>query len=274
MLFMKSISLFIFLISLIINPAYNQILTLTNARSTSLANATAALNDDVWTALNNPAGIRGIQKHALGVSILRPFFLKGLNQATLAYVQPLPKIHSAALSLSTIHFGDYANNLIASTYAFTIYNKFHFATRLNLHQLSITNYLNTKTVFLDIGFQTPISEKLYFGAVVRNINQAHVINENNNVLPTTLSVGTTYRPSDKVLLTADIQKTSSFDASYRLGIEYLPIEYFKIRIGASNAPITFNVGIGYIYKKLSFDIATQHHELLGFSPIFSVGYGF
>ena len=54
------------------------------------------------------------------------------------------------------------------------------------------------------------------------------------------------------------------------GLEYNLISGLYLRGGISTAPFLSTFGLGYEIKKLSADVAFTHHEILGFTPHFSM----
>jgi hypothetical protein len=60
----------------------------------------------------------------------------------------------------------------------------------------------------------------------------------------------------------------------RLGSEYLLRENFFIRGGISTRPFQHSAGFGYKWNACQLDFALVHHEILGYTPIFSLTYNF
>ena len=65
-----------------------------------------------------------------------------------------------------------------------------------------------------------------------------------------------------------------YPVSVKAAIIYKPIESFILRGGVGTQPTTVAFGIGTIIKSLNINLASQYHQVLGFSPELSIHYCF
>jgi hypothetical protein len=121
---------------------------------------------------------------------------------------------------------------------------------------------------IDVGLAAPIISGLWIGAKATNINQPEYGSLNNEKLPRELSIGLSYKLSDRALFTTDIVKDVQFPISYRGGIEVSIIDNLVGRVGTTTEPLTFSGGFGYGMDFWAINIAVQRHEnrVLGYSP--------
>jgi hypothetical protein len=108
------------------------------------------------------------------------------------------------------------------------------------------------------------------GAYITNINQPEITETEK--IPTKLTAGLAFRPSEKIFIATEIEKDLEYDPTWRAGLEYLFHEKFCARTGYALNPNTAFFGIGFKAKKLNIDYALQHNTLLSLSHQASVAY--
>ena len=64
------------------------------------------------------------------------------------------------------------------------------------------------------------------------------------------------------------------NSKIKIGIEYKIIKQMQLRTGFYTNPNQNTFGIGYTLHDLQFDIAIKKHQILGYSPLFSVSSAF
>lgn len=246
----------------------------TGARRIGLGGAFTAVGGDFWGIFANPAGISGMQSMAAGVHIEQRYLLSGLNYGAIGFATPFKEKHYAGLDVSGFGFNKYRESRVGLTYATTIFERLSLGAKFNYSITSIENYGNAGSFFVDAGLIGKVSDELSIGFKVFNANQAAIHKETNERIPTILSFGAAYQPSDKVLVVADLEKHVNYPLSFRGGFEYAFVEKFRARVGVSTAPVSFNAGLGFNSDKIDIDFAMSWHEQLGFTPFLSLGYKF
>ncbi|MBA2408019.1 MAG: hypothetical protein H0V65_08530 [Chitinophagales bacterium] len=93
-------------------------------------------------------------------------------------------------------------------------------------------------------------------------------------IPTSISLGLSYIPSDKVLLAAETKKNIDDPTQVCLGVEYQIIDALHLRVGIETNPSVYSFGIGINIKQLKIDAGTSYHLVFGASPHLSVSYLF
>ena len=90
-------------------------------------------------------------------------------------------------------------------------------------------------------------------------------------LPTIFRLGLAYLPSERVMLTAEVEKDIDFPARTKVGVEYRLVEQVQLRTGIATNPVNVAFGMGYQFKNgLTFDLASVYHQWLGFTPTASL----
>jgi len=244
------------------------------ARSAALGGAYTAVSGDVWTQFFNPSGIAGIKSAQVGVFGEQRYLLNALNTAGLAISLPLGDKQAVGLTARTFGYSAYRENFVGLQYARVFYESFRLGVSLNAANTAVEGYGSATTFTADIGLGLTVSQKVSIGARVYNANQAKLGESIRTTIPTVISGGVAYKPSEKVLLTADASKHLDFPVSFRGGMEYRFVKAFAARAGVSTQPLTINAGFGINFAGLSIDISNGWHERLGYTPTFGLGWKF
>ena len=243
------------------------------ARSASLGQAYTSIRGDFWSLFHNPAGITGTNSFQLGAHVERRFLLTELTYGSAGAVLPFAGNQAAGIAVGSFGFSAYRSNHAAITYGITVLDKISIGARANYTSLNIQDYGGTAGFYVDAGLHTQVTESLSVGFTVYNANRAVLESQNGReVIPTVLSLGIAYQPTEKVLILADVQKDIDHPISYKGGIEYQIVPALYARIGMSTEPLTLTGGLGVNWKQFQLDLAFAYHEQLGYTPHFSLTY--
>lgn len=240
------------------------------ARRIGMGGGYSALRGDVWSLWANPASLSGIIQAEGGLYAKSSYLVNTLNTASFGAALPFKEVHHAGISLSTFGFDSYRENNIGLTYAATLYDILHLGVKVNVLNLAIAQYGATSTFFVNPGLTADISPKFSVGFWVQNANQARIGSVREERLPTQLSGGLCYKPSSKIVVTADAVKPLDYALGINAGFEYYFINQFCIRAGYTTYPSQLAAGVGFKLPNLSIDFANTYHERLGYSPHLSV----
>ena len=75
-------------------------------------------------------------------------------------------------------------------------------------------------------------------------------------------------------LHAGLKKDMVYPLSFLAAIDYQPAEKIKFKGGIGTNPTLAAFGIGVLLKNFEVNIATELHQILGWSPDFSITYNF
>jgi hypothetical protein len=246
------------------------------ARAVALGYAYQGIRGDYWSLYHNPAGIAGVEKMTAGAYVVRRFNLKELTSGSAGLVLPfLEGEHTLGLDMTTFGFSVYRENRIGLTYATTLLDKVSLGVKLNYASLAIANYGSESSLYVDVGVNAKISSQLSFGFSATNVNRAKLGQDPAaEALPTVVTAGLAYQPSDRVLLVADVQKDVDHPLSVRGGLEYYLNDFVIARIGVSNEPLSWQMGLGLVKDAMQIDFAFGYTDRLGYSPHISLSYAF
>lgn len=240
------------------------------ARMIGLAGANTAIRKDVWAGYNNPASVAGIDKYAFGAGFERRFLLQELQYGQLACAIPVQKATFIGTA-STFGFDLYRETSASIGYARSFYEKYHAGASLQIHNTAIgENYGSAYAYTLQLGTQINLSEKIVLGADVYNLTRSSIGRQFKERIPTVYSLGVSYQPNTKCIITTMVDKDVDFKPRLRGGVEYTFAKIISARIGASTNPDMVYAGLGFFHKGFGLDFAMSYHTYLGFTPNLSL----
>ena len=115
---------------------------------------------------------------------------------------------------------------------------------------------------LDFGFQGSLNDRYYIAYYLQNIYSSNIGYGLGSELPTSMSIGLSYRPYEDLLTSFDINQLSGHtDQEVRIGIEYLLSDNWILRTGIQNNPNRFSIGFEYNlfdFGNISYGLITHH----------------
>ncbi|WP_156126257.1 hypothetical protein [Hymenobacter sp. DG25B] len=248
------------------------------ARAAGMGNAAVTLSD-VWALGNNVAGLSQLTRPEVGVYAENRFLISSLNTVGLAVASPLgrltgeePRYGVAGLELQ--RFGDklYNEQRVGLGYAYRT-GVMSVGVRADVLQVAIEGLGSRRAVAASVGAQAElIPRKLVFGASLYNLNQAKLAEYEDERVPTVLKAGLSYRPTEKVMLNAEVEKDVDHAADFRAGIEYQALEALALRVGVLGVSEQVTGGAGFHAGRFRIDYAGAWHSSLGLSQHISAGF--
>jgi len=249
-------------------PAYG-------ARAVGLGNAFVGVRGDFWSLFHNPAGIGGIEAPAGGLFFEQRYLLSEINNGGMGFVYPFADRQAAGVQIYSLNVSTYSEVRAGLTYGIALFEKLSLGAQVNYKSFQIEEFGNADAFFVDVGLNVQITDDLSLGFTGTNVNrvrlQAQTLRED---LATRILAGLAYRPTEKVMFVADLQKEVDRDVSFRGGVEYWINDYLIASIGMSNEPLTLNGGFGVAFKQFFLDATLAFHERLGYTPYISLSYVF
>jgi len=222
--------------------------------------------DAIYT---NPAGLTMLDHTTLHLGTAQSFGLSPLSEANAGAAVQAGKHATLFATAGQFGFEAYQERLATFGYARQLADNFSAAIRFDAYQFSIEGYGSTLLPGFLIGIQYKLGNALSFGATARN---PFLISTHDAItLPTILTIGIAYIPSDAVMVSAELEKDVDFVARFRMGVEYQFSKAFIARIGTSSNPGTFHAGVGFIVSpSLEIDLAAGYHTVLGYTPALGI----
>ncbi len=240
------------------------------ARAVALSNATTALDMDPW-GHTNPASWGAVPTRTLAFFTSQAFGLSALRLGAIHALQPT-RFGTLALGLRTFGYTAYRESHLNLGYARAVHlgtsRDLFVGVRLRYYRIQIDGYGSGGAVGLTAGWLVSVLPTLYAGAQATNFNVPRIAGR--EALERTFSIGLNYVPNPQFRLLMDGFKEIRFPLSIRAGLEISPVEALALRAGLTSAPSRITTGLGVRLGLLQADVAAEYHEVLGWSPAFSV----
>lgn len=244
----------------------------TGARAIAMGGTSVTLSDN-YSLFNNQAGMAFIKKSSASISSQRGFMLSEFNTAAGGVTLPT-KSGVFGVNVSYFGFNVYNEKSAGLSYARLFSETISGGVQLDYHSTAISEYGTQSAVTFEAGLLVKIFSQLNFGAHVYNPVRAQLGFYEDERLPTVFRAGLGYTVSDKVLLTIETEKDMDYSARFKGGLEYKPSDKIFLRGGFMTNPFRSCFGAGYRIKDFDINLAAAYHQLLGFTPNFSLSYEF
>lgn len=237
---------------------------LTTGAASGALGGTCATQVNLFCAMNNQAGLGFLESFQAGVFAEQRFVGLGLGHYAAAIALPTT---TGTFALSANYFG---YNLCSDTrlglaFGKSLGTKLSMGVQFNYIATSIPEYGSASAVAMAVGILAKPSQKWSLGAQVFNPTQAR-LGQFEERLPATITIGAGYQSSDKLLLTAEIEKDIQFSPNFKAGLQFNLTPKVMLRGGFGSNPALLTFGVGFHLSNMSVDLANSLHTLLGSSP--------
>lgn len=239
------------------------------ARAQALGYAASCLSD-AWSTLNNPAGLAS-QRQPVAACTYDAF-------AGFSPFNRIAAVVAVPTSIGTVgagiyRFGDnlYNEHLLTAAFANTL-GIASLGGRIQYIQYRADGLGTRGLISLSAGGITRLTPTLRIGACISNILQPVVDRENNERLPTRLTLGAGITLSENVCWAAEATQDLGYSTTWKTGLEYTVQKTFIFRMGFNLSPNAYFAGMGYRRQRFLLDYAFQHLPGLGMRHQATVGY--
>jgi hypothetical protein len=239
----------------------------TNVTSNSLGGC-GLTQTNVWSNLSNQAGLAEITQLSVGVSTKNSFGIKELSTHVAIFALP---VSGGVFGLNVAYTGFelYNETKIGLAFGKKLSKSFNVGIQADYLGIYADGSTNNKNSFtFEIGAQKRLMRDLTLGTHIFN-PIAVKLNE-TEVIPTIFKLGLRYDANSKVSVFTETELENGENGILKAGLEYKIIEQLQLRTGFSTNPAKNTFGIGYTLNNIQVDIAINRHQLLGYSPQFSI----
>ena len=232
------------------------------ARAQGMGNASACLSD-AWAITQNIAGLAGVKQPSAAFSCHTIPSFKPFNRLAAVVVTP---VRSGAAGLSAFRFGDdLYNEHLFSLGAANTFGLASLGFKINYIQYRAQGLETRTALSVSFGGIAQLTPQLLFGAHIANLNQPVIHSDTGERIPTSLYAGLSFRPSDKLILSTEIEKDLQHSATVKSGMEYRFYKKVSFRTGFNLHPEAAFFGVGFQKRKLELDYSLQLSHTTGFS---------
>ncbi len=244
------------------------------AREAALSQTVIALAGP-FSVFYNQAFLTESKSPSLGISYRQPYFIHGYSESALSLVYPM-QTAVFAVGVTQTSIATYKESTIGISIAKELTRKLSAGLLFNYFSLNFPEVSRHKGSFqVDGGIRYKHSDRLALGFHLRNIVRTTVETFQYNIsFPLVIRGGASYLLTERILLAGEIVVEQHIGTEIHGGTEYLLRDNFRVRGGISTNPFQHTVGFGYVWNFCQLDFALVHHEILGYSPLFSVNFNF
>ncbi len=242
----------------------------TGGQGAAMGQAWVALNDS-WAGFRNQAALAVNHNFWAGIHHENRFLTSELGLSTLGFLIP---VSPGTFGIDISHFGYSQLNTtrIGLSYGMKFSEKFMAGIGLAYHRMQVAGEYKDRNAFTVEGgiLYAPV-EKLTLGAYIFNPTRSSF--DDSQSLPPIIGAGATFRPSQKVVLTLQVDDNTESSPNVRGGLEFTATKNFCFRLGYSSGnPEGLTGGFGWMVKDINFDLSFGYHRILGYTPQLSVSY--
>ncbi len=237
-----------------------------------LGGAGVALPADQWMGAN-PASLAQMEGFGAGLFAGQAFELSEFRLGAVYALHGFSwgTVRAGAQSFGFDAFREHQFPLsLARSFEFGTTRAVSVGAEARYYHVRMDGFGSDASVGLSLGMQVYFSPELQFGVSTTNLNEPALGDEDE--LPRSLQAGVAYLPRGPVTLLLDVVKDVRFPVSYRGGVEVAPVDALRLRGGLATEPTRFTVGVGLHLGRIVADVATDRHEVLGWSPVVGVSF--
>ncbi len=229
-----------------------------------------AVSTGIYSALQNQAGLAGVESFSFSLNALSRFAGLGLNDVSM--ITALPS-KSGVFGLDIQQFGYqlYRESKFGLAYGRNLAKSLSIGLQLNYLRQSIPEYGSTNGLTAEGGLLYHPSDLWLIGIHLYNISFSKKP-FSSEIYPVRFSAGFKYSSSASLDLLAGIEKELSYPLSFRTGAVYRFNKKIFLRTGLISYPFEWSFGLGYSIGQWHIDASTSYHQWLGISPMLSLSY--
>lgn len=247
--------------------------TAAGARSASLAGVSAGL-EDAWAVANNPAGLARYNHVTLATNAEQRYLMKELGYYAIAVSIPAGKgclgfftmfsgyqaFIDQKVSLGYgLQFGEHVLSGVSLVYVFQKAG----GEAPPLHQVSY-----------ELGTIIILSKKVNLAFATFNPFQLYYKSKDYATLPSIFKLGLSFQYSPALFIHAECEKDLDFPPILKIGMEYIYMNIFFIRVGIRIFPASYSFGAGLRHNRFLLEFSSAYYQYLGFTPQVSIQYDF
>jgi hypothetical protein len=231
-------------------------------RSRAMGMAGAALNDDGWAILRNPA-LAASSTSAAAFSWSQEFGLPELSREALSVRHA---IQSQPFGLRASTFGTklYRESEFGIIAARSLRPEFSVGLELTACNLNIDKYSSANALAATIGVVVAPLPGLNVAGLWKNLNRPRLSGYRDK-LGESLTVGAAADVYSSGTIALDIVQEQYYSAEIRLGAEARLLKNLRLRVGMRAEPVRPSAGVEVSFQRWSFHYAVDVHPDLGIS---------
>ncbi|MDR1722940.1 MAG: hypothetical protein LBR84_03250 [Tannerella sp.] len=190
----------------------------------------------------------------------------------------LNEIVPAGFEITSFGYDEYRESMFRLSLGKQIAEKWAFgiAIQYNLLQSELFEESSGR-VSSDIGISYKPVENVLAGLSILHFPTIKVGDkniDNKHIASYSINFGINWKITNMVLITGSLENNEEDPLGGSFGIEYMPLEEFKIRTGIRTSPLRPSLGVGYRIGSINADVGMVYHSILGVSMGIGVSFAF
>ncbi|TAF32664.1 MAG: hypothetical protein EAZ57_08185 [Cytophagales bacterium] len=229
------------------------------AAAQGMGNAAVTVGD-AQAMFNNIGALCEVEKTTAWASYENRFSMLNLPTFSAGFV--MPNSRNGAVGVGVWRFGDgvYNEHRLALGYSHKVQGV-SLGFQANYLQIMGQGTGQRSALVLEFGGVAQLSNKLFLGMHIYNLNQAKVQTFLDERLPTVMKAGLSYRPTNKLTINAETEKDTDNPAYLKAGLAYdMLSEKITLRMGLRSQPFSSFWGLSLRHRKLVIDYAFGYYD--------------
>lgn len=221
--------------------------------------------------LLNPAATASGGPFRMGMSY---FNLYGLNELRSASLLSRWTLKGFGLGAGVSDFGNalYRENVVWLNLSRQFLNgKFASGVNVKTYFLSVRGYGNSATAAVDVGIRYSLSETVWLGFSVLNMNRPRLMNTANQI-PTLTRLEGGAMVGAGVSVYGTLEKEESFSPSVIIGVDLKLSRLIRLRSGFNSYPALPVIGVEIRKGRFGIHYAFRHHFQLGGTHFWGISF--
>lgn len=243
------------------------------SRAAAMGNAAVAIND-IWSVHHNQAGLGYLSALQAGFHHENKFLVPEFGLQALALAVPT-RPGTIGFSYSYFGFSKYNESKLGLAFGRMFGNRLAAGIQVNyLYTYIAEDYGNAGNITVEGGLVAEPVSGLFIAAHVYNPTGTDIKTYYDEPVPTVFRIGLAGYLGERILAGLEAEKEMERRTVFKAGAEMGVIESLYLRAGIASDPFHSSFGLGYIFGGIIADIAFTRHQVLGFTPHFTISYIF
>lgn len=235
-----------------------------NAAAMGMGGATIAM-PSLGAALPNEAQLGLGEALGFWAGSALPYGVTDWHTGNVQGVVGLGKYSGAGLGVEHSATDIYSEHRFRLSYGRRMTKAFYLGGSADVLRASAREYGSTTMATFGLSLLAQALPEVWVGAKIQNPFQQKI---GEDLVPTILRIGATWKPSDILLMAFETEKDLERPAMVKAGLEYRPVRMLVIRAGMRSnqvARLAFGAGLR-LKNNLAIDLASEWHPSLGITP--------
>ena len=220
---------------------------------------------EVFSLFDNPALLMKAKKRSIGVYNENKYLTSGLVTTNICFASCV-KDGSIGLNIKFAGNTIYNESELGFSYAKKMFNNINVGMGFQYEKNAINAHFFNQVLSSKMGLEMRVSSMLSAGFSIQNPFRLYLSKERNEAIPYQYSFSIGYDPVEQFFFGINILKTENIPIEINTGLEYIPNQKINYRIGVFPGRHTVAFGIGFLIKKMVFNLSLFSHQQLGLYP--------